>query len=155
MSFCAFKRRHFARNSKMESAGVSSTKMGASKSPLIFVCNCCHSCGSNLPRRILSASISASAEIIRFTNCTALISSEKSATAWPWSTAAFRQAETTNAVLPIPGRAAMIINSCFCQPEVKRSKSVKPDGTPVKPLFCNCFFSSSSTAFFRMSDILS
>ena len=155
MPFCAFKRRHFALNSKIDKAGVSSMNILASNNLLIFECNCCHSCGSNFPLRIFSASISASAEMIRFTSCTALISREKRATEWPKSTAAFRHAETTKAVLPIPGRAAIMINSCFCQPDVKRSRSVNPDGIPVKPLFCNCFFSNSSTAFFKISDILS
>ena len=153
--FCAFKRLHFALNSKMDNAGVSSINILASNKVFIFECNCCHSCASSFPRLILSASISASAEIILLTNWTADISSENKATECPKSTAAFRQAETTKAVFPIPGLAAIMINSCFCQPEVNRSKSVKPDGIPVRPLFCNCFFSNSSTAFFKISDILS
>ena len=39
------------------------------------------------------------------------------------------------AVLPIPGRAAQIIKSDFCHPEVTLSKLVNPDGIPLKPSF--------------------
>ena len=41
----------------------------------------------------------------------------------------------TMAVLPIPGRAAMMIKSDRCHPLVTRSTPVKPDGTPDKPSF--------------------
>ena len=45
-----------------------------------------------------------------------------------------RAIERTNAVLPIDGRAAMIIRSDNCQPNVTRSMAMKPDGTPLKAL---------------------
>ena len=42
-----------------------------------------------------------------------------------------------NAVLPIPGRAATMIKSDFCHPDVTLSNFVNPDGTPLKPSsFC-------------------
>ena len=48
----------------------------------------------------------------------------------------FLAIDSTKAVLPIPGRAARIIKSEGCQPEVTRSKAAKPDGTPESP---SCF----------------
>ena len=42
--------------------------------------------------------------------------------------------DNTKAVLPIPGRAAIIISSEFCHPLVISSISVNPDGIPLKPL---------------------
>ena len=79
--------------------------------------------------------------IRRIINCTEDISSEKNATPCSWSTAILRAIESTNAVLPIEGRAAMITRSDNCQPSVTRSIAIKPDGTPLKALV---FFDASS-----------
>ncbi len=72
-------------------------------------------------------------EIKRLTNCKEDISKENIAIGRLKSTAALRAIDNTKAVFPIPGRAARITKSDFCQPEVKRSKAVKPDGIPTKP----------------------
>ena len=37
------------------------------------------------------------------------------------------------AVFPIPGRAATIIKSLGCQPEVNLSSLVNPEGIPLNP----------------------
>ena len=63
------------------------------------------------------------------------ISREKIATGFLNITAALRAAVNTKAVLPIPGRAAMITRSEFCQPPVARSNSTNPVATPVIPSF--------------------
>ncbi|MNS83347.1 hypothetical protein D3C72_1171320 [compost metagenome] len=60
-----------------------------------------------------------------------------------------------NAVLPIAGRAAIITKSDFCQPDVTRSKAVKPEGTPVKPSVLSLSFSISITAFLTRSAMFS
>jgi len=44
-----------------------------------------------------------------------------------------RAIDKVNAVLPIPGRAAIIIKSLGCHPEVSLSNSVKPEGIPERP----------------------
>ncbi len=79
--------------------------------------------------------------IRRIISCTADISSEKKATPCSWSTAMLRAIESTKAVLPIEGRAAMMIRSDSCQPSVTRSTAMKPEGTPLKALV---FFEASS-----------
>ena len=52
------------------------------------------------------------------------ISSEKTATTLPSRTAAFSAMLMAKAVLPIEGRAAMMIRSDFCRPLVISSRSV-------------------------------
>ena len=52
-----------------------------------------------------------------------------------------RAIESTKAVLPIEGRAAMMIRSESCQPSVTRSIAIKPDGTPLSD---ESFFDASS-----------
>jgi ribosome-dependent ATPase len=47
--------------------------------------------------------------------------------------AMFFAMESTNAVLPMAGRAAMIMRSEFCQPEVILSSFVNPLSRPLKP----------------------
>ena len=132
--------------------GVSSIKIGAFDIFSIAVCNCCHSCASNCPVRNLLLPTSDSIETRRCTNCRFDISRENKATPFPNSIAAFRAKESVNAVFPMDGRAATIIKSEGCQPEVKRSKSVKPVGTPVKPsFFCDnnsiCFNNFPASVF--------
>ena len=41
--------------------------------------------------------------------------------------------DNANAVLPIPGLAAIIIKSLSCQPAVKLSILLNPEGTPLSP----------------------
>ncbi len=50
------------------------------------------------------------------------------------STAMFLAIESTNAVLPMAGRAAMMIRSEFCHPEVMASNSEYPVARPDRPL---------------------
>ena len=69
------------------------------------------------------------------------ISSEKKATACSWSTDMLRAMVSVKAVLPIEGRAAMMIRSDGCQPIVTRSSAMKPDGTPLKALLFLAFSS--------------
>ena len=85
-----------------------------------------------------------SAEIIRRTNCSAGISRLNMRTGRlvsfsPPNCAIF----TANAVLPIEGRAAMIVKLPFWKPPVYESKSLKPEGNPV--VFVSVFLKFSST----------
>ena len=78
--------------------------------------------------------------IRRLTSCTLLISSEKTAVGISRSTAICFAIESTKAVLPIAGRAAMITRSGLCQPDVILSKAWKPDGIPeIEPVFFAAF----------------
>ena len=79
-SCCCFSRLHFARNSKMESAGVSSIKTGASDNAFVLSKNSSNSFYEKFPLLMSSAGISASPEINRFTNWMEDISKEKMAT---------------------------------------------------------------------------
>ncbi len=141
MSLCIFSRRAFERNSKTESAGVSSMNRGAEPSGLVADSRWRHCSGvrrplfTSLPLRPVSATIR------RIMSCTEDISSEKNATPASWSTAMLRAMVSTKAVLPIDGRAATMMRSESCQPSVTRSMAVKPDGTPLKALV---FFEASS-----------
>ena len=45
----------------------------------------------------------------------------------------FLAMESRKAVLPIAGRAAMMMRSEFCQPPVSLSTSLKPEGIPESP----------------------
>ena len=99
------------------------------------------------PDLILSDVMPVSEEINRLTNCTEDISNEKKAIGLPYLTDAFLATESTKAVFPIPGRAAMMIRSDFCQPAVTRSSSVNPLGTPVTPSFWLAAISISFMAF--------
>ena len=128
----AISRRHLARSSKMEIAGVSSIKIGAWTSFFILVSSCFHSSSLRRPFLILSPGISVSEIINLFTSCIDDISHENIATCFPWSIAIFLAIERANAVLPIEGRAAMITSSAFCQPDVSRSSFVNPDGVPTR-----------------------
>ena len=61
------------------------------------------------------------------------ISKEKNATGISLVTAISLAIERVNAVLPIPGRAAMIIKSLGCHPDVSLSSFRKPVLTPLNP----------------------
>ncbi len=117
----------------MDSDGVSSMNKGAFSKAFTFTFSCSHSCFSNLPVRNFSEESPVSEEIKRVINCTDDISQEKNATGILWFTAMFLAMDKVSAVFPIPGRAAMIIKSLGCQPEVSLSTLSKPEGTPLNP----------------------
>ncbi len=133
MSCCIFKRRALALNSKMDRAGVSSTKIGASSSVWIAPLSRSQSSPARFPFFIFSDPSSDSDAISRFTSCMDAISREKIPTGFFQSTAMLRVIDKTNAVLPMAGRAATIIRSVFCHPEVMRSTPVNPEGIPDSP----------------------
>ena len=86
----------------------------------------------------------------RVINCTEDISREKKATGVCLVTAIFLAIDRVSAVLPIPGRAAIIIKSLGCHPEVRRSSFSKPEATPLKPsllAISSIFFLASITRF--------
>ena len=130
---CDARRRAFARKSKMESDGVSSMNKGAFSKLFTLTLSCSHSCFSSLPVRNFSEDKPVSEDIKRVINCTEAISREKNATGIFCPTAILRAIESVSAVLPIPGRAATIIKSLACHPEVNLSKRSKPDGIPESP----------------------
>ena len=117
----------------MESDGVSSMNKGAFSKVLTLTFSCSHSCFSSLPVRSFSEDKPVSLEIRRVINCTDDISKEKKATGIFWFTAIFLAIESVNAVLPIPGRAATMIKSLSCHPDVNLSSFVNPEGMPLKP----------------------
>ena len=67
-------------------------------------------------------------------SCSLDISSENIATGTFAFTAAFLAIFRAKEVFPILGRAAMIIRSDFCKPDVRLSRRVKPVATPVSKL---------------------
>ena len=69
----------------------------------------------------------------RFISCFALISRLNIATGIPRSIAIFLAIDKTNAVLPMAGRAAMIMRSDFCHPAVILSIAGKPEDIPLIP----------------------
>ena len=123
-------------NSNTLKPGVSSIYIGAPMRSLTLVSSLFHSCLVSRPFLILSPSISQTFIIRRLTNCTLDISNENIATGRLKFTAIFFAMDNTKAVLPIAGRAAIIIRSDFCQPDVILSSSVMPLGTPdILPSF--------------------
>ena len=89
-------------------------------------------------------------EIKRVISCTEDISREKKATGIFAFTAKFLAMESVRAVLPIPGRAAMMIRSLGCQPEVRRSTLSNPEGIPLRPSWLeisSIFFLACITRF--------
>jgi hypothetical protein len=84
-----------------------------------------------MPLRSFCASIRASDVSMRCTSDSLLISSEKNATFFCFSIAACCAMFSTNAVLPIDGRAAMMMRSEGWNPEVMSSRSANPLATPV------------------------
>ena len=109
------------------------------------------SLSSSSPIRRREESMLASAQSIRCTNCSLLISKEKKATDFFSRIAIFCAIFSTNAVLPILGRAAIKIKSEACRPEVRRSKSMKPVAMPVMPPFLLYNSSIRSTALITTS----
>ena len=139
-----FKRRHFARNSKILIPGVSSINIFAELNLSTALWTCCHSYSSNWAFLNLEPGISASIEINLVTNWILAISKENMATGLSKSKAAFLAIAKVKAVLPIPGLAATIIKSEGCHPEVSLSNSENPVGIPVSP----CSFWESSSSIF-------
>ena len=139
----------------MESEGVSSINRGAFSRSVTLTLSCCHSWSASFPVRSFSEESPVSAEIKRVMSCIEDISNEKNATGICFMTAIFRAIERVRAVLPIPGRAAIIIRSLGCQPEVSLSIFSKPVLIPLKPsLFeiSSIFFFASKTRFCADSD---
>src|SRR6185437_4696828 len=62
------------------------------------------------------------------------ISSVNSATGTPWRTETLAAMQSASADFPIEGRAATITRFPGWNPEVRRSRSRKPDGVPVMSL---------------------
>jgi len=131
-------RRAFARSSKMESAGVSSTYKSRFERPFNDSVMRLQSFASRYPPRTFERLTRASEHRIRCINCTALISSEKNAVVAP-DFAAFTARFRANEVLPTPGRAARITRSPPRNPPNSASTSRKPDGTPA---ICDCWSAS-------------
>ena len=73
----------------------------------------------------------ASVQSIRCTSCDALISRLKITTVRSSWSAAYCAMFSAKAVLPMAGRAAMMMRSLFWKPFVMRFSSVKPVDTPV------------------------
>ncbi len=69
----------------------------------------------------------------RLTSCRLLISRENMAVGILRLTAMFLAMERTKAVFPIAGRAAMMMRSEFCHPEVSLSSSRNPVSSPDSP----------------------
>ena len=103
--------------------GVSSIYIWVSASWLIPSLNFLQSLLSSFPVLSLEPSICATDANIRFTNCSAFISRLNNATALSVVLAIFVATFKANAVLPIAGRAAIIINSFSCSPLVNLSIS--------------------------------
>ena len=67
----------------------------------------------------------------------------------------FRAMERVKAVLPIPGRAAIMIKSLGCHPDVSLSNFSKPVLTPLKPSrleISSIRFFASNTKFCAVSE---
>ena len=140
----------------MESAGVSSMMMLLSanceaarvicwKSPLLRNC-------PDMSERML---IRARAQMRRCTRESAVISSEKTAQAFFCSTATCSMMFMASEVLPIEGRAAMMIISPGCIPPVISSRRWRPVGRPLMALGLAASFSRSSMALKTRSFMVS
>ena len=125
----------------MDRAGVSSIIRFELKSTLIFSISCIHSDSFSLPLAIFSAEIPDSIAKSLCTSWVADISKEKKATFLLKVRAALRAMESTKDVLPIPGRAAMMIRSERCQPPIFSSMARMPVRTcnsSLLLLFISC-----------------
>ena len=140
----AASRRHFARISSTPIDGVSSMKIFASLSVPIACDSRPQSRSPRNPPRSRCASMRASAVSMRRNSCSFDISRLNTPTVMsvlvPTCCAMF----STRLVFPIDGRAAMMIRSDGCRPDVISSRSVKPVGTPVISSLRACSFSMVS-----------
>ena len=107
--------------------------MGASYSSFILLSKRSHSWSSSLPLFIFSPWIWQTFTINLFTSWTFDISNENTPIGNLKFTAIFFAIESTKAVLPIAGRAAIMIKSEFCQPDVISSSFLNPDCNPLIP----------------------
>ena len=127
------RRRAFARISSMPTSLESSTHSGAAASRWEASRIFGQRCSATRPLRSSSPLIRAWEATKRWASSASAISSENSATgrgAW-CSTAAFSAMLQTSALLPIAGRAAMMIRLPGWKPPVISSRSLKPEGVPV------------------------
>ena len=133
--FC-FNFLHFERRSATVIAELSSTKIGASAITSVLSMILSHSSSTSCPVWIFWEFTRESRAIIRVTSCSFDISRLKIATGILFFTATWCAILSTNAVLPIAGRAATRINSDPCRPVSILSRSMNPVGTPVTRVFC-------------------
>ena len=140
-------RRAFARISSIPTSLESSTHSGAAARRWLALRIFGQRCSATRPLRSSSPLIRAWEATNRWASSASAISSENSATGLPCSTAAFSAMLHTSALLPIAGRAAMMIRFPGWKPPVISSRSLKPDGVPVSEVPSSdsrCSLSSSS-----------
>ena len=115
----SFSLRHFVRSSAMLIPGVSSIKrLDRPITPALSI-SFSHSSSFNWPVRRFWASTLDCSEKSRFTNCSLLISRLKIATVRSSLKAICWAIFSTNAVLPMDGRAAISTRSEGCRPAVR------------------------------------
>ena len=124
------KRRALARASRIVIPGVSSTEMGAWAKLPTWRVKFNQSSSRKRPVRNLCRSTLVSKQSSRWATCCLDISRLKIATGTPASTAALRATPNANDVFPTLGRAARIIKSPACRPDVKSFSSLYPVSTP-------------------------
>ena len=116
-------RRHLARISISEGDPESSIHIGASATRAAALVMPIQSRDSRNPERSFCDSTRASQHSTRSISDCFDISSENTSTGIPWSRAAFCAQFITNDVLPIDGRAAMMMRSPGCRPAVISSNA--------------------------------
>ena len=104
---------------------------GASLISPIFRASLVQSSSDSEPERSTCSGTRASADKIRITISTLLISSENTALVRLCRTAACRTKSSPTVDLPRPGRPATTINCPGCSPLSNWSRSLKPVGTPL------------------------
>ena len=149
---CACRRRDLERTSSTPVSDESSTKSGASARRWQASRILGQRCSATLPRRRSSPLIRAWEATKRWASSDSDISRENSATACPASTA-FSAMLATSADLPIEGRAARMTRLPAWKPPVFSSRSLKPDGVPVRAVLDTDRRWSLSVSSCRMSAI--
>lgn len=137
------RRRAFALRSNIDNEGVSSIWRGAFSNACVLILSCSRSCFSSFPDLNFSEESHVSEEISLVMSCTEDISNENNPTGMLLLTAMFLAMESTKAVFPIPGRAAIMTKSEFCRPAVTLSNLSNPVAIQLKP-----FVSAISSIFF-------
>ena len=140
-------RRAFARISSIPTSLESSTHSGAAARRWLALRIFGQRCSATRPLRSSSPLIRAWDATKRWASSASAISSEKSATGLPCSTAAFSAMLHTSALFPIAGRAATMIRFPGWNPPVISSRSLNPEGVPVREVPSSdsrCSLSSSS-----------
>src|ERR1700742_600199 len=130
----AWRRRAFARRSRMLRSEESSNQSGASASSLAARRTFGQSRWLTWPLRSLSPGIRARQAMKRWASSTSDISSEKKATGLSRLTATFSAMLATRALFPIAGRAATMIRLPGWKPPVTASMSRKPGGELLQPV---------------------